>query len=91
MNANVAGVVGTHSSYTADVISVTRDATTEATGYTSSLAQVIPTVLTSVLDMFFDRFGLLMYWVTFTAALWVIVFALLAYTQVNALCPVRRT
>ncbi|KZV66987.1 MFS general substrate transporter [Peniophora sp. CONT] len=82
------GAVNTYSSNTADAISVTRNATTEAAGYTSSLAQVIPIVLTPVLGFFFDRFGLRMHWVTLTAALWVIVFALLAYTQVNALCPV---
>ncbi|GAA5866071.1 hypothetical protein JCM1840_003400 [Sporobolomyces johnsonii] len=82
-----AGTVNAYSSNLADTISVTRDATKAAAGYTSAIGQVIPIVLTPCLGVFFDKFGRRMHWVTFTAGLWVLVFCLLAYTTVHPLVP----
>ncbi|GAA5883023.1 hypothetical protein JCM16303_006796 [Sporobolomyces ruberrimus] len=82
-----AGAVLTYTSNLADTIKVTRNATNAAAGYTSAVGQVIPIVLTPCLGIFFDRFGRRMHWVTATAALWVLVFALLAYTNVHPLVP----
>ncbi|GAA5993852.1 hypothetical protein JCM5350_004396 [Sporobolomyces pararoseus] len=81
------GAVLTYTSNLADTIRVTRNATNAAAGYTSAIGQVIPIVLTPVLGVFFDRFGRRMHWVTATAALWVLVFCLLAYTDVHPLVP----
>lgn len=58
-----------------------------AAGYQSSVNQVIPIVLTPLLGGFFDRYGRRMYFVSATAALWVLVFSLLAFTRVHALVP----
>lgn len=42
---------------------------------------------TPILGIFFDRFGRRMHFIALTAALWVLVFALLAYTNVHPLAP----
>ncbi|GAA5841028.1 hypothetical protein JCM3766R1_006641 [Sporobolomyces carnicolor] len=81
------GAVLTYTSNLADTIRVTRNATNAAAGYTSAIGQVIPIVLTPLLGVFFDRLGRRMHWVTATAALWIIVFCLLAYTDVHPLVP----
>ncbi|GAA5864570.1 hypothetical protein JCM8547_005584 [Rhodosporidiobolus lusitaniae] len=81
------GAVGTYTSNLADTISVTRKATKEAAGYTSAIGQVIPIILTPALGHVFDRWGNRMHWVTWTASLWIVVFCLLAYTEVHALVP----
>ncbi|KAI3604379.1 mfs transporter [Moniliophthora roreri] len=57
-------------------------------GYTSSLSQVIPIVLTPALGHFFDRFGKRMWFVSGTALLYIVVFSLLAFTAVHPLVPV---
>lgn len=46
-----------YSSNLPDIIAVTRAATKETAGYTASVAQVIPIVLTPVLGFAFDRWG----------------------------------
>ncbi|GAA6061515.1 hypothetical protein JCM10212_004505 [Sporobolomyces blumeae] len=81
------GAVGTYTGNLADAIRVTRNSSTAAAGYTSAIGQVIPIVLTPCLGIFFDRLGRRMHWVTATAALWIVVFALLAYTDVHPLVP----
>ncbi|GJN90563.1 hypothetical protein Rhopal_003575-T1 [Rhodotorula paludigena] len=81
------GAVGSYTSNLADTIRVTRGATLYTAGYTSALSQVMPIVLTPLLGVFFDRFGMRMHWVTWTASLWCVVFALLAYTTVHPLVP----
>ncbi|BGP16233.1 hypothetical protein JCM10213_007612 [Rhodosporidiobolus nylandii] len=80
------GAVSAYTSNLADAISVTRDKSKAAAGYTSAIGQIIPIVLTPALGFLFDRWGHRMAWVTWTASLWIVVFCLLAYTQVNALC-----
>ncbi|KAL7408752.1 hypothetical protein BDY24DRAFT_287527 [Mrakia frigida] len=49
--------VSAYSANLADIIAVTRDATKETAGYTASLAQVMPIVLTPVLGYTFDLIG----------------------------------
>lgn len=82
-----AGGVSAYTSNLADTIRVTRNSSTEAAGYTSAIGQVIPIVLTPCLGFFFDRWGHRMHWVTATASLYILVFALLAFTDVNPLVP----
>ncbi|GAA5901154.1 hypothetical protein JCM6882_006131 [Rhodosporidiobolus microsporus] len=81
------GAVGTYSSNLADTVRVTRNKTQEAAGYTAAIGQIIPIVLTPCLGAFFDRFGHRVHWITFTALFWILVWSLLAYTTVHALCP----
>lgn len=69
------------------VVEVTRGTTRLTAGYTSSLSQVIPIVLTPIIGLGFDRFGNRMHVVTFTASLWVLVFGLLAYSSVHPMVP----
>lgn len=82
------GTVGAYTSLTADVIKQTRGTTDLTAGYTSSLSQVIPIVLTPALGHFFDRFGKRMWFVSGTALLYIVVFSLLAFTAVHPLVPV---
>ncbi|GAA5854251.1 hypothetical protein JCM9279_005096 [Rhodotorula babjevae] len=81
------GAVSAYTSNLADAIKVTRNASLYTAGWNASVAQVIPIVLTPCLGIFFDRFGSRMHFVTWTASLYVIVFALLAYTDVHPLVP----
>ena len=69
------------------VVEVTRGTTRLTAGYTSSLSQVIPIVLTPIIGLGFDRFGNRMHIVTFTASLLVLVFGLLAYSSVHPMVP----
>ncbi|KAK7040120.1 hypothetical protein VNI00_009925 [Paramarasmius palmivorus] len=85
------GTVGAYTSLSADVIKQTRgttDLTGSFSGYTSSLSQVMPIVLTPALGHFFDCFGRRMWFVSGTAALYILVFSLLAFTSVHPLAPV---
>ncbi|GAA5931703.1 hypothetical protein JCM3775_000018 [Rhodotorula graminis] len=81
------GAVSAYTSNLADAIKVTRNATLYTAGWNASVAQVIPIVLTPCLGIVFDRFGSRMHFVTWTASLYVVVFALLAYTNVHPLVP----
>jgi MFS family permease len=56
-------------------------------GYTASIGQIIPIVWTPLVGLFFDRFGRRVYFISITAALWVLVFSLLAYSDVHPLAP----
>lgn len=83
------GVISSYSSNSSEAIQLTRGSTRLTAGYTSSLAQVLPIVLTPLVGLFFDRFGKRMHFVSGTALLWVLVFALLAYApSVHPLAPV---
>lgn len=79
------GVVGGFNGLSADIISETRGSTAQTAGYTSSMQQIIPIILCPLLGGFFDFFGNRMLVVSFTSALWVIVYSLIGYTTVNAL------
>lgn len=79
------GVVGGFNGLSADIISTTRGSTAQTAGYTSSMQQIIPIILCPVLGGFFDFFGNRMLVVSFTSALWIVVYSLISYTTVNAL------
>jgi MFS-type transporter involved in bile tolerance (Atg22 family) len=79
------GVVGGFNGLSADIISSTRGSTAQTAGYTSSMQQIIPIILCPLLGGFFDLFGNRMLVVSFTSALWIIVYSLLGYTTANAL------
>ncbi|WVF68348.1 hypothetical protein IAT40_003113 [Kwoniella sp. CBS 6097] len=80
--------VGVYTSNLADIQTYTRGTSKLAAGYNSSLQGVIPIVLTPVTGWFFDRFGWRMVFVSWTAVLYIIVFALIGFTAVHPLCPI---
>ncbi|GAC93927.1 hypothetical protein PHSY_001495 [Pseudozyma hubeiensis SY62] len=83
-----AGTVNTYTSNLAEVVEITRGKTALMAGYASSVGQVPPIVLTPLLGILLDLFGRRMYYVAGCAALWVVVFSLLAFSTVNAYLPV---
>lgn len=83
-----AGTVNTYNANLAEVVQITRGKSKLMAGYASSVGQIPPIVLTPLLGLMFDLFGRRMYYVSGCAALWVIVFALLVFSQVNVYLPV---
>lgn len=83
-----AGAVNAYNSNLAEVVQITRGKSKLMAGYASSVGQVPPIVLTPLLGLMFDLFGRRMYYVSGCAALWVVVFSLLVYSDVNAYLPV---
>jgi hypothetical protein len=80
-----AGVVGSFSSLSADMITVTRGSTAQLAGYTSAVQQVIPVICAPLVGGFFDLFGFRMFFVSLTSGIWILVYCLVGYTHVNAL------
>lgn len=80
-----AGVVGSFNGLNADIITETRGSTAEIAGYTSAVQQVIPIVCTPLVGSFFDYFGRRMMVVSFTSAIWILVYCLIGFTKTNAL------
>ncbi|ETS83876.1 hypothetical protein PFICI_05752 [Pestalotiopsis fici W106-1] len=80
-----AGVVGSFNGLNADIITVTRGSTAQIAGYTSALQQVIPIICTPLIGLFFDTFGFRMMVVSFTSAIWILVYCLIGFTETNAL------
>ncbi|AAW46646.1 hypothetical protein CNBI0430 [Cryptococcus deneoformans B-3501A] len=80
--------VSVYTSNLADIQTVTRGTSTLAAGYNSSLQSVIPIFLTPLTGFFFDKIGWRMPFVSFTGALYIIVFALIGLTTVHPLCPI---
>ncbi|SPO22893.1 uncharacterized protein UTRI_01571 [Ustilago trichophora] len=83
-----AGTVNAYNANLAEVVQITRGKSKLMAGYASSVGQIPPIVLTPLLGLMFDLFGRRMYYVSGCAALWVIVFALLVFSQVNVYLPV---
>ncbi|KAJ9115453.1 hypothetical protein QFC22_005211 [Naganishia vaughanmartiniae] len=83
-----AGVVGAYTSNLSEAIEITRGTSKLTAGYTSAIGQIIPIVMTPIVGLCFDLFGRRMWVVSATAALWVLVFSLLAYSDVHPLVPV---
>jgi len=81
------GAMMAYTTNLADTIRITRNLSTEAAGFTAAIGQVMPIVLTPCLGVCFDRWGHRMHWVAATAVIYIVVFILLAYTDVNALVP----
>ncbi|TKY85289.1 hypothetical protein EX895_006369 [Sporisorium graminicola] len=82
------GTVGAYTSNLAEVVQITWGKSKLRAGYASSVGQIPPIVLTPLLGLMFDLFGRRMYYVSGCAALWVVVFALLAFSRVNVYLPV---
>ncbi|KAJ1033775.1 hypothetical protein NDA13_001755 [Ustilago tritici] len=82
------GAVNTYNANLAEVVQVTRDKTALMAGYASSVGQVPPIVLTPLLGLMFDLFGRRLYYVAGCAALWVVVYSLLVFSEVNVYLPV---
>ncbi|KAK6209139.1 hypothetical protein LQW54_006593 [Pestalotiopsis sp. IQ-011] len=53
-------------------------------GYTSSVQQVVPVICTPLIGLFFDTFGYRMMIISFTSAIWILVYCLIGFTQTNA-------
>lgn len=83
-----AGAVNAYNANLAEVVEVTRGKSKLMAGYASSVGQVPPIVLTPLLGLVFDLFGRRMYYVSGCAALWVVVFSLLVFSNVNVYVPV---
>lgn len=79
--------VETYISLSASMVQDTRGASNLTSGYTAAVGQVIPIVVTPLVGLFFDMYGHRMFFVSATAALYIIVFGLLGFTQVNAFIP----
>ncbi|GAC72950.1 hypothetical protein PANT_7c00352 [Moesziomyces antarcticus T-34] len=82
------GAVNAYNANLAEVVELTRGKSKLMAGYASSVGQVPPIVLTPLLGLMFDLFGRRMYYVSGCAALWVLVFVLLVFSNVNAYVPV---
>ncbi|KAJ6625112.1 major facilitator superfamily domain-containing protein [Mycena sp. CBHHK59/15] len=82
-----AGDVSAYSSIAADLISETRGSNRLVAGYTASISQVIPIFVTPCVGALFDRYGRRMYYVSGTAILWVLVYALMGFTTVHPMVP----
>lgn len=80
--------VSVYSSNLADMQVVTRGTKELAAGYNSSLQGVIPIVLTPLAGLFFDKVGWRCIFISWTAALYVVVFALIGLTTVHPLAPI---
>lgn len=71
-----------------DIQERTRGTTALTGGYYSSLLNVIVIVVVPLLGMFFDKVGWRMPFVSFGAAIYVVAFALIGLTKVNAIAPI---
>ncbi|KAK7040121.1 hypothetical protein VNI00_009926 [Paramarasmius palmivorus] len=71
-----------------DVIRVTRGISLATAGYIAAIENAIPIILTPLLGLFFDRFGRRMWFVSATAAVYIVVFVLINFTEVNPLAPI---
>ncbi|WWD09702.1 hypothetical protein V865_007830 [Kwoniella europaea PYCC6329] len=81
-------VVGVYSSNLADIQTQTRGTSKLAAGYNSSLQSVVPIVMIPLVGAFIDRFGMRMYFISWTAMMYVIVIGLIGLTQVHPLGPI---
>lgn len=82
------GVVSSYTSNLADFVRVTRNTSPAKAGWTSGIDYVIPIVLTPVFGLVFDYTGHRPLYIAYTAALYILVFALLGFTHVNELAPI---
>ncbi|KAJ7337538.1 major facilitator superfamily domain-containing protein [Mycena albidolilacea] len=81
------GDVSAYSSIQADLITQTRGSSRLVAGYTSSISQIIPIFVTPMVGALFDRYGRRMYYVSATAALWILVYALIGFSDVHPMVP----
>ncbi|OCF32015.1 hypothetical protein I317_06699 [Kwoniella heveanensis CBS 569] len=81
-------VVGVYSSNLADIQTQTRGTSKLAAGYNSSLQSVAPIVLIPLVGAFIDRFGMRMFFISWTAMMYVIVIGLIGLTKVHPLGPI---
>ncbi|PKI82931.1 hypothetical protein MVES1_003772 [Malassezia vespertilionis] len=83
------GTIDAYASNSPELIQVTRGVSTEVAAYQGGLDQVIPIVLSPVFGFLIDQFGKRHYLISYTAAIYILAYALLAYTwNVSALAPV---
>ena len=82
------GVVAAYKANLADVVRVTRQTTPDQAGWTSGMDYIIAIVLTPVVGLLFDYTGHRSYYVSWTAALYILTFALLGFTKVHELAPI---
>ena len=82
------GVVAAYKANLTDVVRVTRLTTLHQASWTSGLDQIVAIVLTPVVGLLFDFFGRRSYYVSWTAALYILTFALLGFTKVHELAPI---
>ena len=82
------GVVAAYKANLADTVRVTRNTTPDRAGWTSGMDYIIAIVLTPVVGLLFDYTGRRSYYVSWTAALYILTFALLGFSRVHELAPI---
>ena len=83
-----AGAISSFESNSTDVIRKTRHLSEYRAAYISGLDRIIPIVMTPIFGLVFDAFGYRPFFVSYTAALYILVFCLTIFTNVNELCPI---
>ncbi|KAJ7868492.1 major facilitator superfamily domain-containing protein [Mycena leptocephala] len=81
------GDISAYTSIQADLITQTRGSSRLVAGYTSSISQIIPILVTPMVGALFDRYGRRMYYVSATAVLWILVYGLMGFTHVHPMVP----
>ncbi|BGP13815.1 hypothetical protein JCM10213v2_001753 [Rhodosporidiobolus nylandii] len=77
------GVVISFQTLSADMIRVTRGTSESKAGWISAVGQIPVIILTPLTGVFFDRIGFRVHFIALSAILWIAIFCLLAYTQLN--------
>jgi MFS-type transporter involved in bile tolerance (Atg22 family) len=77
-----------YSANLADIQEKTRGTSTLAAGYNAALQNVVSIIMAPILGAFFDRFGWRMPFISISAALYMIVFALIGLTTINPTGPI---
>ncbi|WRT66793.1 uncharacterized protein IL334_003756 [Kwoniella shivajii] len=72
----------------ADIQTQTRGTSKLAAGYNSSLQSVVPIVMIPLVGAFIDRFGMRMYFISWTAMMYIVVIGLIGLTKVHPLGPI---
>ena len=83
-----AGAISSFESNSTDVIRLTRHLSEYRAAYISGLDRIIPIVMTPIIGLVFDYAGHRPFFVSYTAALYIVVYCLTIFTQVNELCPI---
>ncbi|GAA5885274.1 hypothetical protein JCM6882_009551 [Rhodosporidiobolus microsporus] len=79
------GVVIAFQTLSADMYRVIRGASESKAGWISAVGQIPVIILTPLTGVFFDHIGYRVHFIALSAIGWIIIFCLLAYTELNAI------
>ncbi|GAA5848456.1 hypothetical protein JCM8547_004519 [Rhodosporidiobolus lusitaniae] len=77
------GVVIAFQTLSADMIRVIRETSATKAGWVSAVGQVPVIIITPLVGIFFDRVGYRVHWIAASGVGWIIIFCLLAYTELD--------